>query len=698
MINAAATILRVREAFGFDTVLVEEVGGFGRPDSYFSLSSRVVKSSGMATAGVDSFWKVTGERAERHALLKHEKPYRPGSKSQSYSAYNHKSPQPILSQNTPLSGGDVLNEPNPEQVTYRSEIRLEVGYSHPLGLHAKALSMMTGTGLLVPSKQRLVAVEVSDGFWLKEAQLDQVGNFLFAPELQKHAVAGQKLVHQPQTITAGGGLVVFLEPLQWCEVTMDCRSEDEISADASEWLEKLALFDGHTRSSDEIRKAVNTLQSLLAGSANDDEFAGLAIAIRAAQAKPQLSRLLPELLRNDSYWREQVQTTIEKAVDLKRGEIDAAFADEIAQKEGRLEQLIRDVADAERRLTSAEERERAYRAGVEDVRKLIESQVSEVTRDLYEPALKARLDEVTNSSDLEAHIENIAARLGQIEQTTEAAADRLKTETPTSPIQTQDSKEQRSFLFQDLGERTAIGSSDLAFILARMFAGGFPVLAGENADTIALEIGAMLGGTGNNVVFCDPTKVTFGDLLDDNQSHGSLAAVIALAKKTPKNFVPLILSGLTKSPCEFWLPALLDGRRTGALPKNIVVLGTVSPDGIRVEMPRSLLRRIEPLEVVGSDELPPPSMSEEWGLWPILNESVANEYSTTAIEMLTSFDADGKAVAEAIKNLSVLLAETECNATDVSRSFEKKLDWIKSLSTPSSDAHPLLRYFTNFEG
>lgn len=703
MINATATILRVRESFGLDTVLVEEVGGFGRPDSYFSLTGRMLKSSAMAMGGVDSFWRVSGERTEKPPLLKQEKPYRPGSKSQSYSAYGPKSAQPITNQQSSSPATETLSAPPPEQVSYRSEVRLEVGYSHPSSDHGQTLAMLTGSGLRLPSRQRLIAVEVASGLWLRESQLYHVDGMLFAPGQKKHAVTGYKLLQEPQTIQAGGGVVVFLEPLQWSEATLDCRSEDEVSADVVSWLQRLSVFDGQTHSSDEVRGAVETLQSAVAGSVTEEEFASLAIAIRAAEAKPQLGRLLPELLRNDPFWREQVQTTIEKAVESKRGEIDAAFADEIAEKESRLDALQRDVADAERRLTAAEERERAYRAGAEDVRKLVEEQVSVVTRDVFEPALRSRLEGVALSVELHADVERLAARLAHMEQVSAEAAEQPETVQPLSrPLAAEvvvcDSKDQRSLLFQELQERTAVRPSELAFVLARMFGGGFPVLAGETADTVAVEIAAMLGGSSANVIFCDPTKVTFSDLFEGGQPQGSLSAVIELAKASPSTFVPLVFCGLTRSPCEFWLPAVLDGRRTGAIPTNIAMLGTVAPDGIRVEMPKSVLRRVEPVEVVGSSEFAAMSKFEGLGLWPIPAPSLVTEQRTTAVDMLISFEADGRPFAEAVKSLSVVLCETECDAAEVAQSFIQGRDWAKSLSATSPDVHPLLRYFTNFEG
>lgn len=703
IIQAVATIFRVKEVFGLDVVLAEEVSGYGRPDSFFSINSQLIKSSAMALSGVDSFWRVSGERDEKPVSLKQEKPYRPGSKTQSYTAFTAKSSLPLINPTAAPAPAEPSFAPSGDPLTYRSETKLEVGYSHPLKQHSKTLEQLLGPGLPCPSKQHLAAIEVADGLWLRHEQLTSSDRLLFAPGQQKRDVQGFAILAEPAILRVGGGLCVFLDPIQWSETSADCRNDQEIDYDVMASLHRLSLFAGQPSQSEDIQHAFDTLRNALSGSVASKEIDDLSAAIKRSEAKPHLSRLLPELLRNDPYWRDQVTSIIARAVEAKKSQIDEAFGEEIAQKEQHLEVLRAEVLDAERRLSTAEERERAYRASAEDVQKLIENQVSSVARDILEPLVESRLDGIRPSSDLHADIEKLSTRLAQIEQMPppkeiHVEAKATVTAQPAVSTTINHSRDERSFLFNRLQSHALLPPSDLAFVLARMLGGGFPVLAGQNADAVAIAIATMLGGDSDSVIFCDPTKVTVSDLSSNGDAQGSLSAVVERAKATNGAFVPMVLAGLTKSPCEFWLPALLEGRRTGAFPANIVMIGTVAPDGMRIEMPNSLLRRVEPVEVKGGDDAVMPFDFQGAALWPIPAPEEAKEHSSTAIEMLSLFEGDGHAIAEALRNLSVAHFETDFDAPDIAQRFSDRQAWLSSLHPKSAERHPLSRFFSNFEG
>jgi len=697
MIKPSATVLRVRETLGHDTVLVEEVGGLGRVESYFSMQSRIIKSAAMSVVGVDSFWRVSGEHSEKPPSFKPEKPYRPGTKSQSYSAFNAKNTTaPMLQATTSNTAEFAPNGNQSEFVTFKNEQRLTVGYSDPLGDHGKTLGLLFGPGLPSPLRRDLEAVQVADGLWLLPPQLRNGGGLWFA-QGKKRAVAGHHRIDDGQTQDAGGGLIVFLTPPRWVEASpRDCRTEAEAANETLAWLQRFEQFDGRLHGDPEVQRAIGVLKSSISAGISQEDFDDLAAAIQASQSRPHLHKLLPDLLRSDPYWREQVQTTVAQAVELKRGEIDAAFADEIAQKEQTLARLQSEIAEAERRLSTAEERERAYRAGAEELRTRLEDQIASVARDVLEPVLETRAAQ--RAAELRNDLDRLASRVAQVEEVTaHSSSTSSAAEESATALRVCTSRDDRSRIFTAVAADTSLQLSELGFILANMFSGGLPVLAGAEATAAAIRIVSMLGGTSKNVIFCDPTKVSLRDLYEGD-GHDGLGSLISVAKGSPDTFIPLALCGLTYSPCEFWLPALLEGRRIGTIPSNLAIVAAVAPDGIRTEVPKSLLRRFQPLLLGEGVTSPSPDVSGGHGLWPIPDKVAAEQKQIDAITMLASIESDGKALATAITDLSTLLCQIDGDLSGIADQFRKQSQWLGALSSATPADHPLYRYFANFEG
>lgn len=693
-------IVRVKVVLGSDAVLIVDIKEHADVQS----PERIVRSSALARGGTDSFWKVSGENIEPKAksTSKRDQPA-PSSplvsgQSVSFPTFDGTSIRPPPS--------NVFGPPSEAQTdikSFKETVRLTVGYRPGRDVAAKLIDALIDGKLKSPIKGRVDVIDLGDGFWLRDsAFIEQDGAYRLATDIEKFAVPVVSLPPEAPTISVGANVILFLDSPQFEDRgTRDFRTEEEVIQSADAWLARIS---DALKSTDKDRIRVSELRGLLTKYANetveDNQLNDLFATLTILEQRPALIDVLPDLLKRNTAWVAKVQAATDEEVGRRLEALESRFREEALGKQEAIDAL--DVALRERQdqLLRLGERERAYRDSLEDIEERVSAKIdSAVAKHVAEiPAetnvkreewlyLKTEVEHIKDRAKFD--IEPIPAE--------PPTATRIAGVSPREVLP----RPQRTVVLQALASAASIDEPRLLLGIAFGGAGLLPVFVGSDADLVALTLAKSISDEGA-AIFCDPTLVSLQDVFSPTAASArSLATAIETARAHPDILVPVILCGLTKAPCEFWLPALLDGQRSGYFPSNLGLFATVSSDGIRVPLPYSLLRAIVPIDIgverARSVDLPQPmTLGMTWPAWPTTPTEESRELRVALQDLLEITDRPTIELLGKISNACQALVDIE--AVDLAPIIKEGLDWLAAVREPPPIKHSSIKYFQQFEG
>ncbi len=214
-----------------------------------------------------------------------------------------------------------------------------------------------------------------------------------------------------------------------------------------------------------------------------------------------------------------------------------------------------------------------------------------------------------------------------------------------------------------------------------------PVLLGTDAAAAAVDIATAIAGEDAAIVFCDPTRPSLADFLDDEQS--GFKSAIEKARARPEMLAAAALCGITSGPCEYWLPQIVEmrkGRPPAAQPCTVCRRRHGRDDGFRSLTPRS---GIAP---VMAGKLARPGSAKFEGLWP----SPASDPEGSRKRWTSSSTQDLRGVV--MQNAARALARTPAwmKVGDLKDVFLRQAKWLSA--TAAGGEHRYNKYFKDIEG
>lgn len=670
-------VLRVTAVVDFDTVFVTDVAEADDPVTSLGANDRIVRSKEMARAGINSFWKV--EKQVDVAERETDPPLRiaPILQSAAMSFTNVRA----------ATQGFVLPE---EYVTkpkaassvksYKREKRLHVAFSLVTG--TGSLDDLFGLGIPVPPGLQFHAVQIDADRWIEAASYSVAHAILRVKgAIHRSAVGLYRLRGEPQTMTLTSGVVLFIDEPRFEPLgDKDLRTAAEIAADTDKWLERISQS---VRSTEVDRTRIADLRAVLGNymdeTVDDGEMAQLTAAMQILEGRSEILGLIPEIVRRDGVWGDLIQAQVTKETERMRRELEASFEAERVQLESSLDEFRKQVAAAKFELETLGAKRQAYEDASKDIEETIRSAVEKRVAGIAELAAAGR-----------AEFEALSARIDALQST--VAPPVPATEAPANygdiaVMNAEDRKTQAAGLAKAAG----ITLSEFALVLSSKNSGRLPVLTGRAAGQAASRLVHGLSALPPTIVFCDPTIVSLKDLLDAPGIDGesTLRSALDLAKSMPEILVPVGLMSLTKSPSEYWLPALLAGQSGGHLPRNILFVGSAEPDGIRIGIPTSLLDRLIPVPCEPPAGAPAMLAGASW---PSPQQQLPAAHQEFLSELL-DLGLENQQLRDVAKQAAGLLDLFQCDAETFKAGLGQQIEWLGAVSQDGAKSHPQLRFF-----
>ncbi|MBY3544442.1 hypothetical protein HFN69_31690 [Rhizobium laguerreae] len=547
--------------------------------------------------------------------------------------------------------------------------------------------------LSIPSRGSIDAVEVRPNFWITSGFMRLPnGNYGLTPQTSIRAVPVVKMESRPDLHRLSNGLVLMASQPRWsfAEV-MDIRSEAEITQSTEEWLSRIAAAAVAPNS----EALLDQFKAVVASSVGESEREDLQSALRLLSSRTALLDVIPKMMAGDGAWKEGLEAFRRSEHDRLREEVRKQLAAEAEEHQGMLTSLKEKIAEAEASLATIAHREVLLRNETAQHEANLREKIAEVARVLSE----------RSSGDARRFTEQIEQLQKQVVQLEEAVAERpeaaptleLVQPSPVSNVQSQStpvavaSNDDQQRVLKELSAATGLTETEL--MAALLFSvESVPVVVGDRATGLAADIATAVGGGHAAVLFCGPTHVTLHDLLNDEL--GGLREAVEFARQTPEALVPVALCGITSSPCEFWLPQLVELRRIGRLPSNLSIIASAGPDGMRVPVPTSVLQHLFPI----SPALAPKPGSVNGGShqWPGPTDTDI-ERRRAALDVLTDMEDVGASFhKKGSRILSRLPIAGGLKLTDVAGVLVRQIAWSTAVGERAD--HPLNKYFQNFGG
>jgi len=674
------TIYRVKQVLAHDVAIIVEV----RNGENQSGKQKETRDSKMALGGTGSFWLVGGEKEQKLVVQKDDvsAPAFAGGISTMASRIRGSVFELPKIINDNAGPGKV------DAVSFATAARLNVGYSPQDGDFGELLSALSEGSLHVPLEASVSAIEVQSGHWLTSGfEALPAGRYgMRQPSLR--SVATTALENRPETIKLGNGLVVFLSPPKWSEPKgTDLRSEEEILRSVERWLsrskEALRLPGGV-----DSMEPAELLRLLADRAISDEEKADLASIAGHLSKRSELADILPVILGRDPAFRGRLADFEESERMRLRTELEERLRRETEVESARLAALRTEVADAEAKLATFSHREALLRSETEKheetLRSLLASAAEGIRSESSREAAAIR-DEVARLRDDMAQIATAVPASTEQVVPVPVAAEQAAAPIPAAPPPLA-SVEQRQKTLDDLAAATGLTLSEMAAVVATA-TDVVPVLLGPDSAAAAVDIATAFAGNDAAIVFCDPTKISLTDLLNDE--HSGLREAIDKAKERPEALFAAALCSITSGPCEYWLPQIIAMRRVGRLPRNLALVASAGVDGLRVPIPDSTLRHLFPLK---PSKAPRPGSSKFAGLWPMTN--LDQERLSEAVDILAGRELEGPAM----QTVARAMARTPSwmQLSDAVMVFLRQAKWLAA--TAAGDEHEYDEYFMNIEG
>lgn len=605
---AGKRVYRVLHISGNDSAVVTEVKeddaaiGGGRPEE--------VRNSKIWLGGTDSFWLVTGVK-------------------KAFMPRKEKSPANMLSTTTSplidrIKGSTTFDPSNfngiggarkPEAVSFATANRLPVGFTPREMSHEELVASLREGKLPVPTKSDLEAIEVRPDVWLTSGFVrNSSGLYGLSADAHIRTLPTSSLEGKPEVMRLASGLVVFLAPPRWSATQdRDIRPEAEALSSAEAWLARIST--AATSGSSDSPSVAEALRNRIAATVGNDEREDLEAALRVLSTRSSLLDFIPKMMERDPAWQNGLCEFERLEHDRIRVEVRQRLAEEAEAESGRLAELREQVSQAEARIATFSHREALLRNETEQHEARLQERIAEAAR-----AMGGNTSEVIRK--LQGDVDRLCEEIQRLEQPVARphapeVPQTLDDEHAPNDVEVEEdfesvavaSDENRIQVLEELSSSSGLSVAELVAVILHSTE-DVPVLVGDGSASIATDIATVVGGDAASIVFCDPTHISLSDLLRDD--HSSLGVAIEHARKRPELLVPVALCGLTNGPCAYWLPQLVEMRRVGKLPRNLGFIASAGTDGMRVPVPKSVLRYLFPLKVFRDET---PAQVEHKGSW-----------------------------------------------------------------------------------
>ncbi|MBB4274127.1 hypothetical protein [Rhizobium mongolense] len=684
MSGSPKSIYRVRQLIGTDGAIVtdvaeeaESVNGYAHP--------KEIRNGKVRLGGVDSFWLATGVKTERKfsSPSKSAPALLPSTSATSSLIGRVKSRNGLNF--SPFS--DLTKTAKMENISFATASRLPIAIGPGIRTHDELVRDLRKGKLSVEIQNSVDAIEVKpDVYMISGFARNSSGHYGLSPETRLRAVPTVSVVAKVDITRLPSGIVVFGVQPKWTAETMtDLRSEDEIVAAAEGWLSRLkaaASLAGDARP----HNPAELLKTYAAASVAAEEREDLASALRVLAERSELVDLLPELLMQNENLKSRLQEFELAEQDRVRAEIRARLAEEAEQEASRLAEVRELILDAEGRLATVSHREVLLRSETEKVDAQLKERITEAARAVGGASLEATEKLREEVAQVRIELENIGrASTAEVVAEIKAHDSPLAGQAPQVMTLVAASGGDRMHVLRELASSTGLALADLVAVVLHSTE-GVPVLVGDGSAGIAVDIATAIGGDSAAIVFCDPTHVSLADL-QRNDAAG-LGEAIEAAKDNPGLLVPVALCGLTNGPCEYWLPQLVEMRRAGRLPANLAFFASAGTDGLRVSVPKSVLRYFFPLAVSRTELAARVPYVGSWKPFAPHNALVQN-----AIRILRGKSVDPSLMGRLASLLSRVPMATGEEQAEIASALIDEQKWVAAWRDGAD--HELMQHFQN---
>lgn len=680
MSGTGKTVFQVIKILSHGVAMVAEVrggeSGIGK--------IRETREPRMVLGGVGSLWLVTGEKDEPKLVLEdlEELPDVSLPMVSSLSSTIRASSEFELPATV-----EAFSTPGRRKTTnFVTVARILPAYSARNITFEEVVLRLREGRLDIPSKE-IIAIEVAPGEWLTDQFIRlPSGSYGLSPSTDPRSLFVKSIENKPDSMRLSSGLLVFLSEPRWSLATeKDVRPEKEVIESAERWLDRSKLAVDKRPCDGDL---IDLLRNHVARTVNEDEKADISAAARLLAKRQSILDVLPQILAREPAFQERVRefeaAETERLKEGLRSKVEA----EIQAEKARLNELRLEIVEAETRLALAGKRELLLRNETEKHDEVMKARIAEAARQLQGDQLRRELDELRDLVlQMPSHPPSVVlAPRAEMSEPEHPVDDRASA--PAEVVEPKADEDARKNIVAGLAAATGLTQASLIAILLKSTE-EVPLLLGERASGTAADIVAAIGGDDSAVAFCDPSRISWQDLMLDETS--GLSAALARAKANPDILVPIAICGITNGPCEYWLPQFVESRRIGRLPRNLAIIASAGVDGSRVSVPDSVLRFLMPVEVPDSAK---PVRRLFAGSWPAeLDTNRAN--LADAIDVLSqSQDFENSALQRAAKTLSRL--PQGAAMADVAKPLVQQAKWLASISADGQ--YEFKNRFKNIEG
>ncbi|MBY5351291.1 hypothetical protein HFO96_28985 [Rhizobium leguminosarum] len=639
----------------------------------------------MVLGGVGSLWLVTGEKDEPKLVLEDLEEL-PDVSLPMVSALS--STIRASSEFELPATVEAFNHAGQRKTTiFVTVTRILAAYSaRDITFNEVVLRLREGK-LDIPSRE-IIAIEVAPGEWLTNQFVRlPSGCYGLSPSANPRSLFVKTIENKPDSMRLSSGLLVFLSAPRWSLATeKDVRPEQEVLESAERWLGRSKLAADRRPGDGDL---IDLLRHHIETTVNEDEKADISAASRLLAKRQSIVDIMPQILAKDPAFQKRVQEFELQEQERLKEELRSKVKAEIEAQKARLDETRSKIAEAETRLALAGQRELLLRNDAEKHDEAIKARIAEAASQLHGNALvqgdhlRRELDELR---DLVLQMPSTVPSVAITSPTPEGSEDRSYA--PAEVVVPRADDDARKSIIVGLASATGLTQAEITAIVLKA-TDEIPVLIGERAAGIAADIVAAIGGEESAIAFCDPSRISWHDLMHDETS--GLAAAVAKAKVNPDVLVPIAICGITNGPCEYWIPQFIESRRAGRLPRNLAIITSAGIDGSRVSVPDSVLRFLMPVEVPDNTK---PVRRLFAGSWPAeLDANRAN--LADAIDVLSQSEAfDNSALQRAAKTLSRV--PSGASMADVGKSFARQSKWLTSIA--AGGQFEFKNHFKNIEG
>lgn len=671
----------VRRARGGITVIAEV-----RDGEVSSIHLRETRDPRLSLAAIGSFWLGSGEKKEAKLTIEAVDQgvwYPPQLISHIHASKSF---------NLPLTVEEFNESGRHEARSFTSAVQLSVGFTPRDNDFERIIRELRSGTLSIPADTEVTAIEVRSGGWVT-TDIVRLRSDLYglAPGVSIRSVAVSNSNRRLDTMRLPDGRVVFITQPSWSYVeATDLRGLNEIVEAAEGWLDRARSATGSARGSED--DLAEGLRKHLAHTVEADEKADLVASIRLLATRESILEILPQVMAREPLLQDQLKAFEASERERIKAAMHSTLEKELEVERVRLSAIRKEIVEAENRLSVASHRESLLRVESEKHDEGIRTRISEAARQIGRSSM-------AHTEHLRSEVEQLKAALTELTHSISAAP----IQEPSKAEETQgvakphvtaretlerSSEEDRSGIMMALRQASGLSAGEIAGVIAYA-TDGIPVLVGPKGSAVAADIVSAIGGDKAAIAFCDPTRISWQDLLHDETS--GLASSVAFARSNPEILVPVAVCNITHGPSEFWIPQFIEARRIGRIPRNLAVIASAGIDGMRVTMSDSALHQLMPVLI--SDRAKPVRRLFS-GVWPAETNLDRTKLAEARDLLSERGGLEGASLDRGSRALSRIAQGTSlAEAADL---FIRQSQWLNSLAADRKDEFN--QYFKNIEG